>query len=131
MRIAIPYINGMINGHFGHSEQFKIYEVTEDDRVVSAMVLPTNGAGHGALASFLTNIHTNVVLCGGIGPGAIEALRAAGMHIYAGCEGEADTAVHAFLSGFLQETTVAPCNHHHEENGCGHEGACSCHHKGD
>lgn len=30
MKIAVTYENGMIFQHFGHTEQFKIYEVAEN-----------------------------------------------------------------------------------------------------
>ena len=43
MKIAVTYENGMIFQHFGHTEQFKIYEVAEN-AVVHAEVVNTNGA---------------------------------------------------------------------------------------
>ena len=70
MKIAVTYENGEIFQHFGHTEQMKIYEV-EDGTVVSAQVLSTNGSGHGALAGFLQDRGVEVLLCGGIGAGAL------------------------------------------------------------
>ena len=52
MKIAVTYENGQVFQHFGHTEQFKIYDVSEGT-VTSAQVIPTNGSGHGALAGFL------------------------------------------------------------------------------
>lgn len=46
MKIAVTYENGMIFQHFGHTEQFKIYEVAEN-AVVCAEVVNTNGSDHG------------------------------------------------------------------------------------
>ena len=46
MKIAVTYENGMIFQHFGHTEQFKIYEGAEN-AVVRAEVVNTNGSGHG------------------------------------------------------------------------------------
>ena len=51
MRIAVTYEDGQVFQHFGHTEQFKIYDV-EDGKIVNAVVVPTNGSGHGALAGF-------------------------------------------------------------------------------
>ena len=48
MKIAVTYEDGRIFQHFGHTEQFKIYE-TADGRIVRAEVVDTNGSGHGAL----------------------------------------------------------------------------------
>ena len=58
MKIAVTYENGMIFQHFGHTEQFKIYEVAEN-AVVRAEVVNTNGSGHGALAGLL-----DTLICG-------------------------------------------------------------------
>ena len=44
MKIAVTYENGQVFQHFGHTEQFKLYEV-EDGRVVSSQVVDTNGSG--------------------------------------------------------------------------------------
>lgn len=51
MRIAVTYENGDVYQHFGHSSQFKLYEV-EDGRIVETHIVDTEGQGHGALASF-------------------------------------------------------------------------------
>lgn len=51
MKIAVTYENGQVFQHFGHTEQFKLYEV-EDGQVRASQVVDTNGSGHGALAAF-------------------------------------------------------------------------------
>ena len=38
MKIAVTYENGQIFQHFGHTEQFKIYNV-EDGKIVSSEVM--------------------------------------------------------------------------------------------
>ena len=70
MKIAVTYENGMIFQHFGHTGQFKIYEVAEN-AVVRAEVVNTNGSGHGALAGFLTQRGVDTLICGGSGHGAL------------------------------------------------------------
>ena len=52
MKIAVTYENGQIFPHFGHTEQFKIYDVV-DNKITESKIVSTNGSGHGALASFL------------------------------------------------------------------------------
>lgn len=52
MKIAVTYENGQVFQHFGHTAQFKLYQV-EDGQVLSSQVVETNGSGHGALAGFL------------------------------------------------------------------------------
>ena len=75
MRIAVTYENGMIFQHFGHTQEFKIYDV-QDGKILASEVVDTNGSGHGALAGVLTALHADVLICGGIGGGAQMALAA-------------------------------------------------------
>ena len=44
MRIAVTYENGEVFQHFGHSEQFKLYDV-EDGKITGEQVIDTNGSG--------------------------------------------------------------------------------------
>ena len=127
MRIAVTYENGEIFQHFGHTEQFKLYDV-EDGKIVSQQVIDTNGYGHGALAGFLNAIHADVLICGGIGMGAQMALSDAGIRLCAGVSGSADEAAKAFAEGKLEFGTDANCNchEHHHEDDCGHN-HCNCH----
>ena len=124
MKIAVTYENGQIFQHFGHSENFKIYE-TEGKNIVCAKVIGTDGAGHSALAALLNDNGINVLICGGIGNGAVAALSEAGIEVYSGADGEADAAVEAYLNGDLKSAGVN-CDHHHEHeegHGCGHCGS--------
>jgi FKBP-type peptidyl-prolyl cis-trans isomerase 2/predicted Fe-Mo cluster-binding NifX family protein len=126
MKIAIPYDNGNVFGHFGKTEQFKVYE-TEGKKILSSEIISSNGTGHGALAGMLADHGVNVLICGGIGGGAREALANAGIEVCAGAEGDCDLAAGAYLEGSLIGSD-AVCDHHHEEGqGCGHheeESAC-------
>lgn len=122
MKIAVTYDNGNIFQHFGRTESFKVYDV-EDNKVVSSEVIGSNGVGHGALAGLLTDRAVDVLICGGIGGGAQQALADAGVELVAGAEGDADQAVEAYLKGELI-STGANCDHHHHEDGhsCGDHG---------
>lgn len=127
MKIAVTYDNGNIWQHFGRTEFFKVYE-TEDNKVISSEVIGSNGVGHGALAGLLADQSVDVLICGGIGGGAQQALADAGVELIAGAEGSADQAVEAYLRGELV-STGANCDHHHHEEGhsCGgHEEGHSC-----
>ena len=120
MIIAVTYQDGQIFQHFGHSEYFKLYRV-ENNAVLSAQVLGTNGAGHGALAGFLREQGATVLICGGIGAGARTALAQAGIRLYPGVTGGADQAVEDLLAGRLHFDPDTTCDHHHHEEGhtCG------------
>ena len=120
MKIAVTYENGEIFQHFGHTEQFKVYDV-EDGKVVSSEIIGSNGSGHGALASFLAEKAIDVVICGGIGGGAQAALEESGIELCAGASGDTDEAVVAYLRGELI-STGANCDHHGEGHSCGDHG---------
>ncbi|WP_418706750.1 NifB/NifX family molybdenum-iron cluster-binding protein [Anaerotruncus massiliensis (ex Liu et al. 2021)] len=127
MKIAVTYENGQVFQHFGHTGQFKVYEVA-DGKVVSSAVLPTNGSGHGALAGFLRERGVDTLICGGIGGGARTALAEAGITLYPGASGEADAQVAALLAGSLSYDPDTVCAHH-EGHGEGHDcGSHSCGH---
>lgn len=135
MRIAVTYENGNIFQHFGHTEQFKLYDV-ENNKIVKTEIISTNGSGHGALAGVLSALKADILICGGIGGGAKTALAQNGIKLYGGVSGNADAAVNAFLANTLDFNPNVHCNHHnHEhgseahtcgEHGCGH-GHCADH----
>ena len=126
MRIAVTYENGEIFQHFGHTEQFKVYDA-EDGKILSSEVVDTNGSGHGALAGILSALHVDALICGGIGGGAQTALAQAGIRLYGGVSGSADEAVNALLAGTLSFDPAVHCDHHDHEHGdephaCGDHG---------
>lgn len=130
MKIAVTYENGEVFQHFGHTEQFKVYEV-EDGKIISSEIVDTNGQGHGALAGFLFNSGIDVLICGGIGGGARNALAEAGIQLYPGAMGNADAQVESFLKGTLSYDPDTMCSHHSHAEGhvCGDHGcgSHSCH----
>lgn len=126
MRIAVTYENGQVFPHFGHTEQFKLFDA-EDGKIVNSHVVDTQGSGHGALADFLAQHQVDALICGGIGGGAQLALEQAGIRLYAGVDGSADQAAAKLLDGTLEYSGRANCDHHgHEhggpcaDHGCGH-----------
>ena len=127
MKIAVTYENGQIFQHFGHTEQMKIYTV-ENNEVVTAQVVSTQGSGHGALAGFLKELGVEVLICGGIGGGAQNALTDVGIKFFGGVQGSADQAVVAYVCGKLNYNPNAKCDHHDHEHGEGHTcGEHGCH----
>ena len=97
MKIAVTYENGQVFQHFGHCEQFKLYDV-QDGQVVSSQVVSAIG----------------------IGGGARTALAEAGIQLYPGVSGDADSKVSDLLAGKLAFDPDTQCSHHHgEDHNCG------------
>ena len=120
MRVAVTYEDGQIFQHFGHTEQFKVYDIT-DGVITSSEVVDTNGSGHGALAGVLSALQVDALICGGIGGGS----------------GEADKAAEALAAGSLEFNPDIRCSHHDHhhgqehtcgEHGCGDHNHCRDHH---
>lgn len=126
MKIAVTYDNGEVFQHFGHTKLFKVYEA-EDNKVVSSGIIDTNGKGHGALAGLLNDIDAEILICGGIGGGAKQALAEAGIKLYGGVSGDADKAVEALLSGTLCFDPEVMCSHHGDHHGDHGHQSCGTH----
>ena len=120
-RIAVTYDNGEVFQHFGHSAQFKIYDI-ENNEIVKSEVIPTNCGGHGALSGFLANLGVSKLICGGIGTGAKTALAEKNIEIFGGVSGNADEKVNDFLAGRLDWDPNKVCSHHHDDgHDCGED----------
>ncbi len=131
MKIAITYKDGQVFQHFGHTEQFKIYNI-DDGNIVSSKVISSGGSGHGALAGILSLLKVEALICGGIGDGARNALDEVNIKVYGGVKGDADAAAQSFAKGELVFDPDAKCDHHDHEHGqhtCGDHGcgSHSCH----
>ena len=132
MKIAVTYENGQIFQHFGHCENFKVYDV-EDGKITGSRVENAAGSGHGALAGFLKGMGVDTLICGGIGGGAKMALADSGIRLFGGVSGDADAACEALLSDRLVYNADVQCSGHeghgnhncgghgHSEGGCGHK----------
>ena len=110
-------------GHFGKCKSFTLFEV-EDGKIVNKSMIDPMGAGHGALAGVLGDHQVNVLICGGLGQGARDALAARGIKVESGVTGSVDLAVQDYLAGRLISNPNFVCNHHHD-HAEGHE--CHCH----
>ena len=102
MRIAVTHENGQVFQHFGHSKEFKIYDV-ENDVIVKEEVVNTNGSGHGALANFLAEQHVDSVICGGIGGGAQTALAEKGIKIFGNIRIKDSAVMFCHVKGTVSE----------------------------
>jgi predicted Fe-Mo cluster-binding NifX family protein len=113
MKIAVPVDNGLVNDHFGHSENFVVYTISPENKVVSVNpVAQLDGCGcKSGIAQTLAEQGVSVMLAGNIGAGAINHLHAFGIDVVRGCFGEADKAVKDFLAGSIRDNNQTCTNH--------------------
>ena len=131
MIIAVTCQDNEVFQHFGHTPAFAIF-TAENNAITSEKLLECGDSGHGALASLLAAENVDVVICGGIGGGAINALKAANIKVIGGASGNVREAAEKYLAGSLKVRLNFFCNHHHDhgeghtcgDHGCG-SGKCS------
>ncbi len=120
MKIAVATQNNMVAGHFGKCEEFTIFEI-ENSKIVNKERLNTKEHGHSKLPPYLQEHGADVVICGGMGQGAYDALTARNLKVFVGPQGYIDDVAEKFIQGKL-ETKEAGCSHHEHEEG--HQ--CQC-----
>lgn len=130
MKIAIPENHGEVNQHFGQTTGFAIIEIADDNRIVSVETVSASGFQHSheGLTGLLKQHGVEVVIVGGIGPGALEALESQGLKVLFGASGSIKEVAETFARGeFISRRTV--CNHHgsHHHYHHGYHGSESCH----
>lgn len=133
MKIAMPYENGQLNQHFGRSREFIIIEVQDGNiagrKIISAANLQHN---HEGLAGLLARENVDVVVLGGIGPMALQALQALGLKTITGQQGNVEDLALACARGELASRQVS-CghehhHHHHHHGDCTHSQGHGCGH---
>ncbi|MBS1371444.1 MAG: DUF134 domain-containing protein [Lentisphaeria bacterium] len=124
MIIAVTCENDNVFQHFGRTPAFALFTV-EGNRLTGRVDVPTGENGHGALAGFLKERNVDVLICGGIGGGARQALADCGIKLVGGVRGDVTEAVGKYVAGTLEADPEFTCNHHHE-HGHGEGHSCQC-----
>ena len=102
MKIAIPVANGRICAHFGHSEQFALIEV-EDNEIKSKEMLIPPAHEPGVLPRWLHEQGANVIITGGMGQRAQMLFEENGIKvIYGVASGEPEELVKQYLNDTLE-----------------------------
>ena len=116
MKIAVASDQGLVTGHFGHCEEFIIYDI-ESGKIGNKEKIANPGHVPGFLPKFLNDQGVNLVVSGGMGGGAVDIFNTLGIEVVIGVRGEADAAVAAYLLGEL-ESTGSICHEHMHEGNC-------------
>jgi predicted Fe-Mo cluster-binding NifX family protein len=104
MRIAVPTAEGALALHFGHCQEFALFDVDETTRAVSNgqyLVPPAHAPG--VLPKWLAEQGANVIIAGGMGSRAQGLFAQAGIEVVVGAPSLPPKAVvGAYLAGTLQ-----------------------------
>ncbi|NLD20090.1 MAG: dinitrogenase iron-molybdenum cofactor [Clostridiales bacterium] len=117
MKIAVAAMGKTIAGHFGHCENFVFFD-TENGKVIGENSMANPGHRPGFLPNFLADNGAEVIIAGGMGGGAVDIFNERGVEVVVGAQGDAKTAVEAYLKGQL-ETTGEVCHEHAHADECG------------
>jgi predicted Fe-Mo cluster-binding NifX family protein len=116
MIVAVPYLQGQVNAHFGSTQSFMVAEGV-DGKIEKTTVFEVQGMqhNHSGIAGFLKEQGVEVILAGGMGGPMQQALKMQGFELYCGVQGPAIAAVEAFLRGEIEQSE-STCGHHHGEH---------------
>lgn len=103
MKIAVAAMGTSVAGHFGHCENFILFD-TAEGKIISEESIPNPGHRPGFLPNFLADNGAEVIISGGMGGGAVDIFNQRGVEVVVGVEGEARTAIEAYLAGELHST---------------------------
>jgi predicted Fe-Mo cluster-binding NifX family protein len=110
MTIAIPLSEGRLSSHFGHCEQFALFQV-EDQLVKNRKDLDPPQHEPGLLPRWLKEQGVDLVIAGGMGRRAQEIFRAAGVETICGADQQSpEEVVERYLGGRL-EAGDNTCDH--------------------
>ncbi|MDI6793772.1 MAG: iron-sulfur cluster carrier protein MrpORP [bacterium] len=110
IRIAMPVAGGQLCMHFGHSEEFALFDV-EDSQVKGKQMLTPPPHAPGVLPKWLHEQGANIIIAGGMGSRAQNLFEQHGVHVVIGAPGHTpEEVVTAYLNGTL-ETGRNVCDH--------------------
>jgi len=116
MKIAVPTKeNNQIDAHFGHCEFYTIYNVSEQNKVISKerMDSPQGCGCKSNIAEVFKSEGIKIMLAGGIGDGAINKLNAHGVSVVRNCQGDVTQIIEKYLAGEVKDGGSNCAAHEH------------------
>ncbi len=117
MKIAVASAGAQVTQHFGHCENFIVFDA-ENGAIVGQETIPNPGHRPGFLPNFLADRGVNVIISGGMGGGAVEIFNERNIEVITGAAGGASQAVERYLAGELR-STGSICHEHMHADECG------------
>lgn len=116
MKIAVASMGNMVAGHFGHCQNFNLYDC-ENGSIVEETAVPNPGHKPGFLPNYLADLGVSVIISGGMGGGAVEIFQSRGIEVVTGASGDARQAAEGFAKGSLK-STGSICDKHEHADEC-------------
>lgn len=109
-KIAIPVSDNKLDAHFGHCNEFYLYEIN-DDTITNEIQLaaPPHEPGH--LPKWLSEYKVTDIIAGGMGHRAIDLFNRKNINVFVGAPSKSpNEIIKSFLEGNL-ELSGNFCNH--------------------
>ncbi|MFC1956815.1 NifB/NifX family molybdenum-iron cluster-binding protein [Chloroflexota bacterium] len=112
MRCAVPMSGGMVASHFGHCEQFALFDLDEHNKIIlEKKTIHSPGHQPGLLPAWLAREGVSLVIAGGMGSRAQSLFQQNSIAVITGIlESEPEQAVQKYLNGKLN-TGPNICDH--------------------
>lgn len=120
MKIAVASMGIEVAEHFGHCENFNLYDC-ENGGIIASDNIPNPGHKPGFLPNYLGDRGVEVIIAGGMGGGAVEIFNTRNIEVIMGASGEAADAVKDYLAGSLKSTGSICHKHEHADECGGHD----------
>ena len=103
LKIAIPVVEGHLSAHFGHCEEFAIYDIdVENKNILNQENAPPPAHEPGVLPAWLSEKGVDIIIAGGMGSRAQELFTEKGIQVIVGAPAEGpDELINAYLNGAL------------------------------
>ena len=112
MRCAIPVSDGVVSSHFGHCEQFALFDIDEQGKkILRKELVASPGHQPGLLPEWLAEQGVSVIIASGMGSRAQNLFQQSRIEVVIGAlESDPEKAVLSYLDGNL-DTGNNICDH--------------------
>jgi predicted Fe-Mo cluster-binding NifX family protein len=112
MRFALPLVGGKLSMHFGHCEEFALFDVDETTKkITNKTVVKSPEHEPGLLPRWLHEHGANLIIAGGMGQRAQELFAENGIKVIVGASVDSpENLANSYLQGTLQ-TGDNVCDH--------------------
>ncbi|MBN1497940.1 MAG: NifB/NifX family molybdenum-iron cluster-binding protein [Spirochaetes bacterium] len=112
MKIAIPVADNKLCLHFGHCDQFAVFDVDDQSKKITARVaLDAPPHQPGLLPRWLAEKGVKCVIAGGMGSRAVAIFKENGVNVVTGAQpGDPEAIVNDYINGRLA-TGSNVCDH--------------------
>jgi predicted Fe-Mo cluster-binding NifX family protein len=103
-KIAIPVVGGLLSAHFGHCDEFDIFDVDpENKKIIGRETAPSPPHEPGLLPRWLAEKGVNLIISGGMGPQAQQLFARDGIKVFIGAASDdPEKLVQAYLEESLE-----------------------------